>query len=173
MHKPLVKVIAVCLITTTVVTVPQEKVYATDAAATMEVVQQASISAGPFAVFVLAGGIIVVGGVVIYDAYTINDGIIQFSKIPRLPDKYEPNSTLEKVHPKTGQVIQRRYYDESGRPRLDVDLTNHGTPQYHPWEQHKHRWVNGKRLPGEPLTEYEKVKYVHIPNNMPNKVKGD
>lgn len=174
MNKTMVKIIATALITTSITTVAlPQKVDAIEATASIETVQELSMSAGPLAIYVLVGGVIIVNGIIIYDAYKVNDGIIQFIKIPRLPVKYKPNSVLEKVHPKTGKVIQRRYYDENGDPKIDIDLTDHNMPKQHPWPQHKHIWKNGVRQGGEPLTPADYLKYVFIPRGMVNKQKGD
>lgn len=44
-----------------------------------------------------------------------------------------------------GKVVQRRYYDKSGKADLDIDYTNHGNPAKHPKVPHRHDWVNGSR----------------------------
>lgn len=47
---------------------------------------------------------------------------------------------------KTGRnyrTKQKRIYDKQGKPRVDLDYTNHGKPKYHP-RTHKHRWNKGR-----------------------------
>ena len=64
-----------------------------------------------------------------------------------LPTKGRPNSSKDKKNPKTGKVVQRRYYDKDGNADMDIDYTNHGNPKQHPKVPHRHDWKNGKRGP--------------------------
>lgn len=62
-----------------------------------------------------------------------------------LPTKGRPNSSKDKKNPKTGKVVQRRYYDKDGNADMDIDYTNHGNPKQHPKVPHRHDWKNGVR----------------------------
>lgn len=62
-----------------------------------------------------------------------------------LPKKGRPNSSKDKKNPKTGKVVQRRYYDKDGNADMDIDYTNHGNPKQHPKVPHRHDWKNGVR----------------------------
>lgn len=59
-------------------------------------------------------------------------------EIRKVPFENEPNSVFDKIE--NGQVIQRRYYGKTGKPRLDIDLTNHGNPKEHKVVPHYHDW---------------------------------
>lgn len=45
---------------------------------------------------------------------------------------------------KNGAYYQERYFDEEGKPYLDIDYTDHGNPKRHPKVPHEHKWVDGK-----------------------------
>jgi hypothetical protein len=45
----------------------------------------------------------------------------------------------------SGKIEQRRFYDENGNAKLDIDLTDHNRPWSHEIP-HAHDWVKGKRL---------------------------
>lgn len=155
-------IIASGLIITTIGTTTLEA-QACDASAVMEVTQQASMAAGPLAPAVLLiGGTVAVGtGIVI--------GIKNKSTLPKiyqsyghLPDRWRPNSVIEKLNPQ-GKIIQRRFYGPAGKPEFDIDLNNHGTPEYHPFGfggAHKHTFRGSKRMRGQELTQEEYDKYI-------------
>lgn len=54
------------------------------------------------------------------------------------PFENQPNSVYDNY--KNGNLIQRRYYGKTGKPRLDIDMTNHGNPKEHPVVPHYHNW---------------------------------
>lgn len=128
--------------------------------------------------------IVLIGGVILFAALetynimsTENLMDIECVKIPFLPDTGLPNSVVEKIHPKTGAVIQRRYYDSEGRVRMDIDFTDHGYPDDHPWKDkdgrpvHKHifQWddpTKKKRSKGLPLTNNDWIIYVRLPESF-------
>ena len=86
-----------------------------------------------------------------------------------LPDYWRPNSIMDKINP-GGRVIQRRVYGPDGKPKLDVDMSHHGTPAYHPWQidgkyYHAHDHIYNKgykktRRPGRELSSQEYQKYI-------------
>lgn len=39
-----------------------------------------------------------------------------------------------------GEIVTRRYYGRTGKPRLDIDLTDHGNPTRHTMIPHHHGW---------------------------------
>lgn len=51
----------------------------------------------------------------------------------------KPNSVFDNIG-KNGKVISRRYYGKTGKPRLDIDLTNHNNPKRHKVVPHYHGW---------------------------------
>lgn len=169
MSKQLVKkVVAGTIIVTTIATTTVEA-QACDAAAVMETTKQVSMMSGPLAPVVLIGGTAIAVGTGIVIGIK-NNNISGYDRIYQsyghLPDKWRPNSVIEKLNP-NGKIIQRRFYDKTGKPELDVDLTNHGTPEYHPFGYggaHKHRYdyTNRRkpRQPGEELTQEEYQKYI-------------
>lgn len=168
MSKNLVKkTIAGTLIVTTIATTGIE-VQACDSAAIMETTKQVSMMSGPLAPAVLlVGGTVAVGtGIVIGIRNRVREKYEIYETYGHLPDRWRPGSVVEKINP-NGRVIQRRFYDSKGRPELDVDLTNHGTPEYHPFGYggaHKHRYdYTNRRKPrqsGEELTQEEYNKYI-------------
>ena len=139
-------------------------------------VQTVSTLSGPLAPVVFLSGLFLLEGFEVYDALKVNNfGVIQVKTIPFLPEEGEPNTVVEKIHPDTGEVMQRRYYDENGKAFLDIDLSDHGYPDAHPWEipdgrkAHKHTfdWSKqgkSKRSIGSELIFYEYVKYVQLPD---------
>ncbi|EGK12398.1 hypothetical protein HMPREF9374_1465 [Desmospora sp. 8437] len=56
----------------------------------------------------------------------------------KLPVKSDIHSSKDLV--KDGKLIRRRYFDEHGRARMDIDYTNHGNPKQHPKVPHRHDW---------------------------------
>jgi toxin YxiD len=61
-----------------------------------------------------------------------------------LPGKGEPNSSSDLLNP-DGTVKQRRYYDEQGRAKEDIDF-NHSDDGTHTFP-HRHRWDWSKKPP--------------------------
>ncbi|WP_176465637.1 LXG domain-containing protein [Virgibacillus sp. 7505] len=61
-----------------------------------------------------------------------------------LPGKGEPNSSKDLLNP-DGTVKQRRYYDENGRAKEDIDF-NHSDDGSHTFP-HRHKWDWSKKPP--------------------------
>ncbi|MFP7416674.1 hypothetical protein [Priestia filamentosa] len=61
-----------------------------------------------------------------------------------LPGKGEPNSSADLLNP-DGTVKQRRYYDEQGRAKEDIDF-NHSDDGTHTFP-HRHKWDWSKKPP--------------------------
>lgn len=78
---------------------------------------------------------------------------------PSLPLNYIPNKSLERVNVKLGKVMQRRFYDDYGKPILDIDYTSHKACGTSTGTIHKHVWENGKRGVATKLTQSEMIKY--------------
>jgi len=57
----------------------------------------------------------------------------------KIPTKSEPNSSIDRVDG-NGNVVSRRYFDENGLAKKDVDFTDHGYPKDHPEVPHEHDW---------------------------------
>ena len=55
-----------------------------------------------------------------------------------IPYKGIPNSVFDNY--KDGVLQRRRYYGNDGRPRLDIDMTDHGNSKEHPTVPHYHNW---------------------------------
>lgn len=73
------------------------------------------------------------------------------------------NAIVDLLNPKLGKITQRRFYDEKGNAKADVDLTYHGHPRAHPIVPHAHDWINGERQREfRQLTEAEKEKIKDI-----------
>lgn len=58
------------------------------------------------------------------------------------PFKGPPNSVFDNY--KNGRLSQRRYYGKTGKPRLDIDMTDHGNSKDHPIVPHYHGWREWK-----------------------------
>lgn len=56
-----------------------------------------------------------------------------------MPFENTPNSVIDN-YSKEGVILQRRYYGKTGKPRLDLDLTDHGNAERHPITPHYHEW---------------------------------
>lgn len=73
---------------------------------------------------------------------------------PKLPFRGESNSAIDRTN--NGKIHQRRYYDDVGLPKLDVDYTNHGNSKAHPIVPHSHDWLRGTRCKWRKMSEIEK-----------------
>lgn len=176
------KAIVGTIITSTVVTSTTNDVYA-DAVAVMETAKEASMACPYIAPIVITGAAVITGVTTVIGiknkAKQTDDYIYQ--SLQQLPDHWRPNSVVEKINPQ-GKIIQRRFYDAKGKPKYDVDLNDHGTPEYHPFGHggaHIHHYRGNKRLRGQDLTEEEYQRFVrdfdskaadkmrvkHIPDN--------
>ena len=54
------------------------------------------------------------------------------------PYNSQPNSVFDNY--RDGKIVQRRYYGRTGKPRLDIDMTDHGNSKEHPIVPHYHNW---------------------------------
>lgn len=59
-------------------------------------------------------------------------------EVHSIPYKGTPNSVFDNY--KDGVLQRRRYYGNDGRPRLDIDMTDHGNSKEHPIVPHYHNW---------------------------------
>ncbi len=80
----------------------------------------------------------------------------------KVPFNAEPNSVFDNY--KDGKITSRRYYGKTGKPRLDIDLTDHGNPTQHVVVPHQHNWLKDesnhddiKRPKDSPLTKAHKI----------------
>ena len=164
MNNKLTKIVSGGLVLTSINT---SVVQACDASAVMEAATEASIVCPYIAPVVITGAIVVT-------AVTTTIGIKNRAKeeyiyytLGRLPDYWRPGSIMDKWSP-SGKIIQRRIYGSDGRAQLDIDMSDHGTPAYHPWTKdgqpyhaHDYNWNRQKsRRPGRELTEKEYQKYI-------------
>ena len=62
----------------------------------------------------------------------------QIGEVHSIPYKGTPNSVFDNY--KDGVLQRRRYYGNDGRPRLDIDMTDHGNSKEHPVVPHYHNW---------------------------------
>lgn len=62
----------------------------------------------------------------------------QIEEVHSIPYKGTPNSVFDNF--KDGALQRRRYYGNDGRPRLDIDMTDHGNSKEHPIVPHYHNW---------------------------------
>ena len=163
MKNTMKKVVAGGLLVTTIASTTNEA-YACDAAAVMETAKEASMACPYLAPVMITGAaVITVATTVIgikQKTKQTDDYIYQ--SLQHLPDNWRPNSVIEKINP-NGKIVQRRFYDSKGKTAFDIDLNDHGTPEYHPFEHggaHKHNYRYGKRQRGVELTDEEYQRYV-------------
>ena len=71
-----------------------------------------------------------------------------------MPNGHRPNSVVDKV--KDNIHIQRRYFGRTGKPRLDIDLTDHGNPKQHPIVHRYHGWRESQNGKMDRETEHDK-----------------
>lgn len=57
----------------------------------------------------------------------------------KIPFQSAANSVMDKYND-NGVLLQRRFYGQTGKPRLDIDITNHGNAKKHPVIPHYHEW---------------------------------
>ena len=57
----------------------------------------------------------------------------------KVPFNAKPNSVFDNY--KNGKLESRRYYGNTGKPRLDIDLTDHGNASQHKTVPHQHNWL--------------------------------
>lgn len=62
----------------------------------------------------------------------------QIGEVHSIPYKGAPNSVFDNF--KDGALQRRRYYGNDGRPRLDIDMTDHGNSKEHQIVPHYHNW---------------------------------
>ena len=156
------KVVAGSLLVTTIASTTNEA-YA-DAAAVVETAKEASMACPYIAPIAITGAAVITAATTIIGIKNktkeTDDYIYQ--SLQHLPDSWRPNSVIEKINP-NGKIVQRRFYGPKGKPELDVDLNDHGTPEYHPFGHggaHAHEYRGKKRLRGRELTEEEYQRYV-------------
>lgn len=170
MKKNIKKLVASSLVLTTVMS-NGSKVDACDSAAVLEVAQEISAACPISTPVVMGTAFVVITGVTVYGKCVnskVNELDIYFT-LGHLPDYWKPGSIMDKINP-GGKVIQRRIYGSDGRPKLDLDMSHHGTPAYHPWKvgnkyYHAHDHVYNKgykktRRPGREVTDQEYQRYI-------------
>ena len=163
MKKTMKKAIASGLLITTIASTTNE-VQACDAAAVMETAKEASMACPYIAPIAITGAAVITAATTIIGIKNktkeTDDYIYQ--SLQHLPDNWRPNSVIEKINP-NGKIVQRRFYGSKGKPAFDIDLNDHGTPEYHPFGHggaHKHDYRYGKRQRGVELTDEEYQRYV-------------
>ena len=163
MKKTMKKAIASGLLITTIASTTNE-VQACDAAAVMETAKEASMACPYIAPIAITGAAVITAATTIIGIKNktkeTDDYIYQ--SLQHLPDNWRPNSVIEKINP-NGKIVQRRFYGPKGKPELDVDLSDHGTPEYHPFGHggaHAHEYRGTKRLRGRELTDEEYQRYI-------------
>jgi hypothetical protein len=157
------KVVAGGLLVTTIASTTNE-VHACDAAAVVETAKEASMACPYLAPVMITGAAVITAATTVIGikqkAKQTDEYIYQ--SLQHLPDHWRKNSVIEKINP-NGKIVQRRVYGQNGKPVLDIDLNDHGTPEYHPFGHggaHAHEYRGTKRLRGRELTEEEYQKYV-------------
>ena len=145
---------------------------ACDTAVIMETAVEASTVCPPAAPIIVGAATIIVTGVTIYGKCISNKATNEldiYFTLGHLPDYWKPGSIMDKINP-GGRVIQRRVYGPDGKPKLDLDMSHHGSPAYHPWKvdgkyYHAHDHIYNKgykktRRPGREVSSEEYQKYI-------------
>ena len=60
------------------------------------------------------------------------------SSVHKVPPEAQANSVFDNY--RDGKLESRRYYGKTGKPRLDIDLTDHRNSKEHPIVPHAHDW---------------------------------
>jgi hypothetical protein len=156
------KTIAGTLLISTIASQTNEA-YA-DATAVVEIAKETSMACPYVAPLMITGAAVITAATTVIGikqkAKQTDEYIYQ--SLQHLPDHWRKNSVIEKINP-NGKIVQRRVYGQNGKPVLDIDLNDHGTPEYHPFGHggaHAHEYRGTKRLRGRELTEEEYQKYV-------------
>jgi SPP1 gp7 family putative phage head morphogenesis protein len=77
-----------------------------------------------------------------------NHSVLQKSDIVRsLPKESAPNSVTDLFI--NDKLEQRRFYGKTGKPRLDIDFSDHKRPDKHPVVPHAHSWTYQERYKDE------------------------
>ena len=163
MKKSLAKTIAGTMVVTTIVTSTTNDVYA-DAAVLVEVAKETSMACPYIAPIVITGAAVITGVTTVIGIKNKSKQTDEYiyQSLGHLPDHWRPNSVIEKINP-NGRIVQRRIYGQNGKPKMDIDLNDHGTPEYHPFGHggaHAHEYRGTKRLRGRELTDEEYQRYV-------------
>jgi hypothetical protein len=156
------KTIAGTLLISTIASQTNEA-YA-DATAVVEIAKETSMACPYVAPLMITGAAVITAATTVIGikqkAKQTDEYIYQ--SLQHLPDHWRKNSVIEKINP-NGKIVQRRVYGQNGKPVLDIDLNDHGTPEYHPFGHggaHAHEYRGKKRLRGRELTEEEYQRYV-------------
>ncbi|WP_029688661.1 hypothetical protein [Thermoanaerobacter sp. A7A] len=56
-----------------------------------------------------------------------------------------PNAVIDLLNPKQDKITQRRFYDEEGNVKVNIDLMDHGHSKVHSIVPHAHDGENGER----------------------------
>lgn len=162
MKNTMKKVVAGGLLVTTIASTTNE-VHA-DATAVVEMAKETSMACPYVAPLMITGAAVITAATTVIGikqkAKQTDEYIYQ--SLQHLPDHWRKNSVIEKINP-NGKIVQRRVYGQNGKPVLDIDLNDHGTPEYHPFGHggaHAHEYRGKKRLRGRELTEEEYQRYV-------------
>ena len=65
------------------------------------------------------------------------NGVVSGS-VHKVPNTGTPNSVFDNYE--NGALTRRRYYGRTGKPKLDIDMTNHKNPKQHTIVPHYHGW---------------------------------
>lgn len=74
---------------------------------------------------------------------------------------------------KSDQTVQRRFFDGTGKPKLDIDFNDYSKPKAHPMGAHSHDYIDGERGDPRALKNWERNMMTEIQNQeAQNIVKG-
>lgn len=85
------------------------------------------------------------------------------SDVHQIPFGSNPNSVTD--WQRDGKLYRRRFYGKNGKPRIDIDYSDHKQPDAHPYVPHTHEWNyywrNKREIPehnpGRRLTTAERI----------------
>lgn len=75
------------------------------------------------------------------------------NEVRALPFTHKKNSVID-FHI-DGNVERRRFYGKTGKPKLDIDYSNHGNAKEHPIVPHAHSWTSYERSKGRIVLQRE------------------
>lgn len=81
------------------------------------------------------------------EAFNNHEIIHKNEMVRSLPRESTPNSVKDFYD--NGRLDQCRFYGRTGKPRLDIDFSDHKRPDKHPVVPHAHSWTYQERKSGE------------------------
>ncbi|KAF1291061.1 minor capsid protein [Candidatus Enterococcus leclercqii] len=76
-------------------------------------------------------------------AFSDYESLVKTNDVRKLPFESNPNSVKDFFD--GGKLERRRYYGKTGKPKKDIDYSDHGNPKEHREVPHVHEWSSYER----------------------------